>query len=180
RPKRSRAGVPRRRRSRHHHRAGPARRRRPTRRVGPHQPRGSPSGRLMTYELHLGDALELLCKMPAASVDMIVTDPPYANTGSESSRMSRVESVPRETQFFEAWIREHLNEWRRVLKPTGAAWFTIDWMGAMTVEVACAKLGLKRPTVGVWHRGGLGMGYALRKTYECFVVICMDDWQPHK
>lgn len=132
--------------------------------------------------LHNGDALEVLRDMPACSIDAIVTDPPYATTGAESSRVdtSSKASVPRETQFFEAWIREHLNEWRRVLKPTGAAWFTIDWLGGAVVEMACAKLGLPRPAVGVWHRGGLGMGTVLRKTYECFVVVRMEDFVPLK
>ena len=31
----------------------------------------------MTYELHLGDCLEILVRMPDNSVDSIVTDPPY-------------------------------------------------------------------------------------------------------
>jgi adenine-specific DNA-methyltransferase len=31
----------------------------------------------MTYELHLGDCLEILPTMPDASVDAVVTDPPY-------------------------------------------------------------------------------------------------------
>lgn len=134
----------------------------------------------VTHQLHKGDALEVVRHLPAARVDMIITDPPYANTGSESSRVSRSETVPRETQFYEAWVREHLAEWRRVLKPSGAAWFTVDWLGALSVEMACARLGVRRPAVGVWDRGGLGMGYAMRRTYECFVVVMMDDWKPVK
>jgi site-specific DNA-methyltransferase (adenine-specific) len=82
-------------------------------------------------------------------------------------------AVPREVQFYEAWAREHLREWVRVLKPTGAAWFTCDWRGAMAFDLAAHKLRIKSPDVGVWDRGGLGMGHILRKTWEAFVVVPM-------
>ena len=31
--------------------------------------------------------------------------------------------------------------------------------------------------IGVWDRGGLGMGYILRKTYECFAIAVMPEWK---
>jgi site-specific DNA-methyltransferase (adenine-specific) len=123
-----------------------------------------------------GDALAVLAALPDGCIDAVVTDPPYASTGDAASvMMSRDggQSVPREVQFYEAWAREHLREWVRVLKPTGAAWFTCDWRGAMAFDMAAHKLGHKSPVVGVWDRGGLGMGHILRKTFEVFVVIPM-------
>lgn len=123
-----------------------------------------------------GDGLETLRALPDSYADAIVTDPPYASTGDAASIMKTDDgavSVPREMQFYEAWVREHLTAWKRVLKPTGAIWMTIDWRGAMCVDQATSRLGLRTPVVGVWDRGGLGMGHLLRKTYECFVVIPM-------
>lgn len=123
-----------------------------------------------------GDALGLLESLPASSLDAVITDPPYASTGDAASIMKTDDgavSVPREMQFYEAWVREHLGAWKRALKPTGAVWMTIDWRGAMCVDQATSRLGLRTPVVGVWNRGGLGMGHILRKTYECFVVIPM-------
>lgn len=123
-----------------------------------------------------GDSLDALRALPDASIDAIVSDPPYASTGDAASVMKSrdgASAVPREVQFYEAWAREHLREWVRVLKPTGAAWFTCDWRGAMAFDLAAHKLRIKAPVVGVWDRGGLGMGHILRKTWEAFVVVPM-------
>ena len=118
----------------------------------------------------VGDALEAIAGLSAGSVAAIVTDPPYASTGDAASVMTR-EGAPREVQFYESWAREHLAAWFRLLGPSGAAWFTVDWRGAMAFDMAAHKLGIKSPTVGVWDRGGMGMGHILRKVWEGFVVI---------
>ena len=130
----------------------------------------------------VGDAVSLIASMPAEAIDAVVTDPPYGSTGDSSSIVTTkgVVGIPKETQFYEAWAREHLREWVRVLKPAGAAWFTCDWRGAMCFDLAAHKLGHRAPTVGVWHRGGLGMGRVLRKVWEAFVVIPMGKFQPKK
>ncbi len=127
-----------------------------------------------------GDALALLASLPDGCVDAVVTDPPYASTGDAASVMQSrdgVAHVPREHQFYEAWAREHLREWVRVLRCDGAAWFTCDWRGAMAFDLIAHKLGHRTPVVGVWDRGGLGMGSILRKTWEAFVVIPMPRFQ---
>lgn len=130
------------------------------------------------WEMYSGDCLGVVRAMAAGSIGHVITDPPYATTSGSSSFVStKGVSLPRETQFFEAWIREHLSEWRRVLSASGAAWFTIDWRGAMTVDEACSKLAIKSPVVGVWDRGGLGMGHLLRHVYECFCVVTMAEFQ---
>ena len=118
----------------------------------------------------VGDALDVIADLAPGSVAAIVSDPPYASTGDAASVMSR-EGAPKEIQFYEAWAREHLAAWFRMLGPAGAAWFTVDWRGAMAFDMAAHKLGIKAPTVGVWDRGGMGMGYVLRKVWEGFVVV---------
>lgn len=56
--------------------------------------------------LHGGDCLAVLKTLPEASVDAIVTDPPYEQTSLKWDR----------------WPREWLLAVRRVLKPTGSMW----------------------------------------------------------
>lgn len=116
-----------------------------------------------------GEVLEIVGSIDA--VDAIVTDPPYARTGDAASIATTVRRsrIPKEDQFFEAWIANHLREWDRVLRPGGACWLTIDRRG--TVDSACAKLGLSEPAVGVWVRGGLGMGFVVRHAHEHFCVV---------
>lgn len=128
-----------------------------------------------------GEALDLYQAVPDGVLDAVVTDPPYCNTGDSASVMKtsgKGFSLPKETQFFEAWIREHLTLWSRLLKPDGVVWLTVDWRGAMALDAAAARLGFREPKVGVWDRGGLGLGYALRSTYECFAVVPMSAWEP--
>ena len=125
------------------------------------------------------ETLDALPLLEPCSFDAVVTDPPYAATGSESSWVARdgARALPREIQFYEAWLREQMTLWRRALKPTGAIWFTCDWRGALAAEDAAFRLEMKRPKVGVWHREGLGMGNLLRNVYECFVVLPMPDFE---
>ena len=124
-------------------------------------------------------SLEVLRSFEPQSIDAIVTDPPYATTGDSSVWVGKdkVRSLPRETQFYEAWIREHLAEFRRVLKSTGGAWMSCDWAAAMAIDQACYRVGLRAPVIGVWDREGLGMGHLLRRVYECFAVITMPDFE---
>ena len=58
-------------------------------------------------ELHRGDCLEVLARLPEASVDAVVTDPPYHLTsvadrlggnGATASRSNRVTGVDRRAQ----------------------------------------------------------------------------------
>lgn len=127
-----------------------------------------------------GDCFEAMRAMEPASVDAIVTDPPYLGTGTGASRVSRVAAIPDERQFFDLWMRELWREFARVLKPTGALWMTIDWRGAVSCERAASGSLLAFGGTGVWAKDGLGMGYMLRRTYECFVVARMPGWKRRK
>lgn len=65
----------------------------------------------------------------------------------------------------------------RVLRHHGGLWMTVDWRGALAAEQASFRTDLKFGGVGVWDRGGLGMGYMLRHTHECFVVARKPGWK---
>lgn len=130
------------------------------------------------YTLDVGDSLALMRGMSAASVDAMITDPPYLATGESSSFVAVGATQPVELQFYRAWLSELLGEANRILRADSAIWLTIDWRGALAFEQAACAAGWKRPKVGVWDRGGLGMGYAMRNTYECFCITYRGSWQP--
>lgn len=70
------------------------------------------------FELHTGDCLEHLKRIPANSVDAIVTDPPYAEIKRSYGRWSEP-----------AWhelMNGVVEECRRILKPRGSAVFIIQ------------------------------------------------------
>lgn len=70
---------------------------------------------LNTCRLMQGDCLELMRDLPDASVDLILTDPPYF----------KVKNEPWDNQWkkpdkFLAWLDKALEQFQRILKPTGS------------------------------------------------------------
>ena len=64
----------------------------------------------MSFKLMLGDCLERMKEIPAGSVDLVLTDPPYGTTACKWDAVIPFEPMWREV--------------RRVLKPNGAVVFT--------------------------------------------------------
>lgn len=65
-----------------------------------------------------GDALDLLRALPSASIDSVVTDPPYPEISREYGRWT-------EAEWFEL-MNPVVEECRRVLKPSGSAVFVLQ------------------------------------------------------
>lgn len=80
-----------------------------------------------------GDCSELLKAIPDASVDAVVSDPPYPEIDREYGRMSEADGLDP--------MKAVLGECRRVLKPQGAAVFVI--------QPDAARAGRRR----TWHLG---------------------------
>lgn len=72
----------------------------------------------MTVELIHGDCLEVMPTLPDASVDAIITDPPYPEIDRDYGRMS-------EPEWWDLMMGI-CREARRVLKPTGSAVFILQ------------------------------------------------------
>lgn len=84
------------------------------------------------FRLYLGDAIELLKKMPSECIDMVFADPPYllSNDGItvQSGKMVSVNKgewdrsggFEKDAAFFHEWI----GEVKRILKPHGTIWIS--------------------------------------------------------
>jgi adenine-specific DNA-methyltransferase len=81
--------------------------------------------------VHHADALALSQAQPAASVDLIVTDPPYFRVKDEP--WDRAWDSP---DAFLAWLGGLLEEWRRILKPNGSLYVFAS--PQMSARVECA------------------------------------------
>jgi adenine-specific DNA-methyltransferase len=83
----------------------------------------------MSYELILGDCLDVMRGMGDASIDLILTDPPYF----------RVKDEPWDRQWdtrdgFLAWMGELCEQWQRILKPNGSLYVFASPQMAWHVE----------------------------------------------
>jgi site-specific DNA-methyltransferase (cytosine-N4-specific) len=115
--------------------------------------------------LYLGDALAVLAALPSASVDCVVTSPPYWRLRSYAAdpgddRPYGLE--PTATAYVDR-LRAVFAELRRILAPTGTAWLNLgDSYSTNSDGYRCANPGLPRqprlrPAAGVAHKNLLGM-----------------------
>lgn len=73
-----------------------------------------------TCQIVLGDSLDIMRKMPAGSVDLVVTSPPY-NIGMQYRSVG--DSRPR-MEYLD-WMEEIAVEIRRILQPDGALFLNL-------------------------------------------------------
>jgi len=64
-----------------------------------------------------GDALQLIKKIPTASVSLILTDPPYHSTKKANIYGDKAFAEDHE---YLTWMRGFATEWQRILRPNGA------------------------------------------------------------
>lgn len=129
-----------------------------------------------------GDGLVAARDLEDASIDAVVTDPPYCSGGvSEASRTAspgqgrRRESVTRFGWFTGdnmttaglAWALHALGfEASRFLRPTGSLLIFMDWRMVPTLVPAIEAGGLRYQNLIVWDKGSLGLGTGFRATHE--------------
>lgn len=94
---------------------------------------GGVEGGSMENRLAQSEALPFLQSLPAASVDLICTDPPY-NIGKAAW-----DSWPSDAAYL-TWLREHLLAMRQVLKPNGSLYLFAAPQLAARVEVVISEV----------------------------------------
>lgn len=118
-------------------------------------PRGSEDlGTSERYRLYLGDALAVLPKLATASVDAVITDPPYSSGGTYSAQRTTLStrrkyvssgaghSLPdfpgdnRDQRSYGYWCSLWLGECLRVCRPGGVCLVFTDWRQLPTVTDA--------------------------------------------
>jgi len=83
-----------------------------------------------------GDSLALLRSLPAHSISLILTDPPYHSTKKQNIYG---DTAFAEDQHYLDWMAKYAVEWRRVLKPNGSLFcFCASSMSAR-LEVMLSK-----------------------------------------
>lgn len=93
-----------------------------------------------------GDALEGMSRLPDASIDCILTDPPYFRTVREAW-----DNEWETAADFLAWLGRVADEWRRVLKPAGSLYCFASPRMAARVELMIAERFDVLNTI-TWHK----------------------------
>jgi len=146
--------------------------------------------------IHCGDAVTLMDKMPAGSVPLIVTSPPYnlrnstgngmkyANSGMwESAKLTdgydlHDDAMPHAD--YVKWQRECLTSMMRVLREDGAIFYNHKWrvQDGLLQDRSDIVKGFPVRQIIIWQRGGLNFndGYFL-PSYEVIYLIAKPDFK---
>lgn len=125
------------------------------------------------YWLSRMDAVAWLRTLPDASVDLVVTDPPYESLEKHravgtTTRLKHSKSSSNDwfTVFPNARFEELFRETWRVLRKNTHFYLYCDQETAFVAKPIAEKIGFKFWKPLVWHKLALGMGYHYRSTYE--------------
>jgi site-specific DNA-methyltransferase (adenine-specific) len=133
----------------------------------------------MTVTIIQGDVLEVLRSLPSASVDAVVTDPPYSSgtrregakgvrkamtRGAEDAEWFGTDSLT--TNGFVWLMRECAVHWQRLLKPGGHVLAFIDWRMMPALAGAIESADLRHAGLLVWDKTHFGMGSCFRNQHE--------------
>lgn len=133
-----------------------------------------------------GDAIETLRRLPEASFDSLVTDPPYCSGGTgTSSRTGRSaaqkyissdsksgHALPdfggdeKDQRSFTLWAHLWLSEALRVVRPGGSALVFIDWRQLPALSDALQMAGWRWRGIVVWAKTNA------RPQKGCFTNAC--------
>lgn len=121
------------------------------------------------YQIIKGDALSLLKTMEDGSFDGIVTDPPYASGGMQTTDRQRPTSEKytdsnskrkfldfpgdmKDQRVWTRWMAEWLSEARRICKPGAPICIFIDWRQLPALTDALQWADWVWRGVAVWHK----------------------------
>jgi len=121
-------------------------------------------GEAASNRLVLGDCLEVMRQVPAASLDLIYVDPPFA-TGRHQRGSARTSGAPSYSDVWEGgldsylpWLHARLAQMHRLLKPGGSLFLHLDWRAVHHAKVILDDI-FGEPNFRnelIWHYGSGG------------------------
>lgn len=120
----------------------------------------------MKYELMRGDCMEMLDRVPDASVDLVLTDPPYGI--SYQSCRGKYKKKPKIINDRKP-CTEFIAKLPMKLKPTGAALIFTRWDVQQAFIDALTNAGMRCKSILIWDKcyGGTGdLKRAYSRSYE--------------
>ena len=97
--------------------------------------------------LLMGDAFDLLPKLPQGFVDLLIVDPPYNLTKQYGSRRFRKTDAEQYAQFTRSWIEAV----KHTLKPNATIYVCCDWGSSAAISAALSEFFIVRNRI-TWQR----------------------------
>jgi site-specific DNA-methyltransferase (adenine-specific) len=132
----------------------------------------------MEHKLYCGDCLEVMGQFPAASIDAVITDPPYiigaVSAGNMSSKTGTWADMMNSAYWFQAWYERVWN----LLRPTGCFWTFLNWKTMPVVMKAAISLSIPITSMLIWDKKWIGPGgqRGLRPRYEMIALMAKPDF----
>lgn len=149
-------------------------------------------------KIHCGDCIEVMNQMPAESVELVVTSPPYnlknstGNGMKAGTKTGKWKNNPLQNGYahhsdemphdkYVEWQRNCLTAMMRVLKDDGAIFYNHKWrvQGGLLQDRHDIVEGFPVRQVIIWKRSGgfnFNPGYFL-PTYEVIYLICKPNFK---
>jgi site-specific DNA-methyltransferase (adenine-specific) len=130
------------------------------------------------FQLTRGDAVAWLRTLPAASVDLAITDPPYESLEKHRAigtttrlKHSKASSNDWFSIFPNARFHELFVEIHRVLKKDSHFYLFCDPETMFVAKPIAEAVGFKFWKPLIWRKDRIGMGYHYRALYECVLFF---------
>ena len=130
------------------------------------------------FQLTQGDAVAWLQKLPAASVDLVITDPPYESLEKHRAigtttrlKHSKASSNDWFSIFPNKRFPELFAEVFRVLKKDTHFYLFCDPETMFVAKPLAEAAGFKFWKPLIWDKQKIGMGYHYRARYECVLFF---------
>lgn len=97
-------------------------------------------------ELHHADALDVLADLEDACVDLVYIDPPFNTGRTQRARRQKGGRVLSDLSYgdtfedHEEFLRGHLDQLRRILKPTGTLYLHLDRRSVHVARLVCDEV----------------------------------------
>jgi site-specific DNA-methyltransferase (adenine-specific) len=139
---------------------------------------GYEMGNLPTFQLHQKDAVDWLRSLPDASVDLIVTDPPYESL-EKHRRIGTTTRLKNSKASSNVWFQIFPNdrfeelfvECYRILKNHRHFYLFCDAETMFVVKPIAELAGFRFWKPIVWDKQKIGMGYHYRSRYEMILFF---------
>ena len=130
------------------------------------------------FQLARGDAVTWLRTLPAASVDLVITDPPYESLEKHRAigtttrlKHSKASSNDWFEIFPNARFAELFAELHRVMRRDAHFYLFCDAETMFVAKPIAEQAGFKFWKPLIWEKRTIGMGYHYRAKYECILFF---------